>query len=104
MIKLKVTGEKNGITVLGLNKPKRPDLAKRNAKRSNLNQEQIMATWNHLRETTVYGDVVIDQIIAERINEKLKKQKRKLITASAITRIRLELQIKDDPFSDPRYE
>lgn len=82
----------------------RPDVAKRNAKASNLNHDEIMTVWNYLRETTKYGDVVIDQIVAERLNEKLKKQKKALITTKAIEKIRSKLQTKDDPFSDPRYE
>lgn len=104
MIKLKVVSEQDGIYTLGIDKPKRPDVAKRNAKASNLNHDEIMTVWNYLRETTKHGDVVIDQIVAERLNEKLKKQKKALITPKAIEKIRTKLQTKDDPFSDPRYE
>ncbi len=104
MKKLKVISEKNDISVLGFEKPKRADTAKRNAKASNLNHEQIMREWYRLRMATDLTDRDIDKRIATTLNAQLKADKKAQITHKAIEQVRLKLQTKDDPYSDPRYE
>ena len=104
MIKLKVVSEQDGIYTLGIDKPKRPDVVKRNAKASNLNHEQIMREWYRLRMATDLTDRDIDKQIAATLNVQLKADKKAQITYKAIEQVRLKLQTKDDPFSDPRYE
>jgi len=102
--KLKVVAEVDGIYTIGVEKPKRADVVKRNAKASNLNHEQIMREWYRLQITTDLTDGEIDKQIADTLNVQLKADKKAQITHKAIEKIREKLQTKDDPFSDPRYE
>lgn len=104
MSKLKVIAEQDGIFTISADKPKRPDLVKRNAKASNLDHEQIMRAWYRLRIASDLTDGQIDKQIADTLNVQLKADKKAQITHKAIEQVRLKLQTKDDPFSDPRYE
>ena len=104
MSKFKVVAEVDGIYTIDVEKPKRADVVKRNAKASNLNHEQIMREWYRLRMASDLADGEIDKQIADTLNVQLKVDKKAQITHKAIEKIRTKLQTKDDPFSDPRYE
>jgi hypothetical protein len=126
VIKFKVVGEQDGIYIVGVDEPKRPDVVKRNTERqtrtvknkqvpngkrkviNTLDESLVMACWNYLEVTHnfYYADEALDQMVADHLNEKLKTKERKKaqIKVSAIRAIRKKLQTKDDPYSDPRYE
>jgi hypothetical protein len=82
----------------------RPDVAKRNKAASRHNIDELMAAWDYLQHTNGWGKLHTDAELAKRYNIHLKTLKRKQITVAAITKMRIENEVKNDPFSDPRND
>ena len=83
---------------------KRADVAKRNKATSRHNIDELMAVWQYLKDTNGWGNLRTDTELAKRYNKYLREQKRKQITVAAITKMRIQNETKQDPFSDPRHE